>query len=118
MTDYINQDLNAGDIVVYIKSIKIEDKAKTCKFVGIVTKVMPKTVRITPITLPDEYICDDVLEEMDIIARYLLYDEITKYDEVRLNVKDVIAVIYSAAELEECKKEYADRHNSETKGES
>ncbi len=117
MTDYINQDLNAGDIVVYIKSIKIEDKSKTCKFVGIIDKVMPKTVKITPITLPDEYICDDVLEEMDIIARYLVNDEITKYDEVRLNAKDVIAVIYSAAALEECKKEYADRLNNETSNE-
>ena len=112
MTDFVNQELNAGDIVVYIKSIKIDGKSKTCKFVGIISKVMPKTVNITPITLPDEYICDDVLEEMDIIARYLINDELTRYDEVRINAKDVIANIYKASELEACKKEHSKKLNN------
>lgn len=112
MTDFVNQDLHVGDIVVYIKSVKIEDKPKTCKFVGIIDKVMPKTVKITPITKPNEYISDDMLEEIDIIARYLINNEIIKYDEIRLNIKDVITVIYSNEELEECKKEYDSKNKS------
>nr|DAE28907.1 MAG TPA: hypothetical protein [virus sp. ctmTa7] len=112
MTDFVNQDLHVGDIVAYIKSVKIEDKPKTCKFVGIIDKVMPKTVKITPITKPDKYISDDMLEEIDIIARYLINNEITKYDEIRLNIKDVITVIYSNEELEECKKEYDSKNKS------
>nr|DAU18302.1 MAG TPA: hypothetical protein [Bacteriophage sp.] len=112
MTDFVNQDLHVGDIVAYIKSVKIEDKPKTCKFVGIIDKVMPKTVKITPITKPDKYISDDMLEEIDIIARYLINNEITKYDEIRLNIKDVITVIYSNEELEECKKEYDSKNKN------
>lgn len=112
MTDFVNQDLHVGDIVAYIKSVKIEDKPKTCKFVGIIDKVMPKTVKITPITKPDKYISDDMLEEIDIIARYLINNEITKYDEIRLNIKDVITIIYSNEELEECKKEYDSKNKS------
>lgn len=112
MTDFVNQDLHVGDIVAYIKSVKIEDKPKTCKFVGIIDKVMPKTVKITPITKPDKYISDDMLEEIDIIARYLINNEITKYDEIRLNIKDVITIIYSNEELEECKKEYDSKNKN------
>lgn len=112
MTDFVNQDLHVGDIVAYIKSVKIEDKPKTCKFVGIIDKVMPKTVKITPITKPDRYISDDMLEEIDIIARYLINNEITKYDEIRLNIKDVITIIYSNEELEECKKEYDSKNKN------
>ena len=112
MTDFVNQDLHVGDIVAYIKSVKIEDKPKICKFVGIIDKVMPKTVKITPITKPDEYISDDMLEEIDIIARYLINNEITKYDEIRLNIKDVITIIYSNEELEECKKEYDSKNKN------
>lgn len=112
MTDFVNQDLHVGDIVAYIKSVKIEDKPKTCKFVGIIDKVMPKTVKITPITKPDKYISDDILEEIDIIARYLINNEITKYDEIRLNIKDVITIIYSNEELKECKKEYDSKNKN------
>lgn len=112
MTDFVNQDLHVGDIVAYIKSVKIDDKPKTCKFVGIIDKVMPKTVKITPITKPDKYISDDMLEEIDIIARYLINNEITKYDEIRLNIKDVITIIYSNEELEECKKEYDSKNKN------
>ena len=112
MTNYTNQDLNAGDIVVYIKSVKIENVSKVCKFVGIIEKVMPKTVNITPITKPDEYISEDPEEELNIIAEYLLTNEITKYDEVRVNAKDVIAVIYSATALHESKEEYQSKYNN------
>ena len=112
MTDYINQDLNAGDIVVYIKSVKIENVSKVCKFVGIIEKLMPKTVKITPITKPDEYISEDSEEELSIIAKYLITNEIIRYDEVRVNAKDVIAVIYSATALQESKEEYQNKYKN------